>query len=89
MTLPRKDKERNKLAADVARGIIFGIRVWHIAEVVILGGVVVDVDDGVGKGLGIDGCADGGTVPIGEWLGGGFLLRSRDGGDLNGGCCGG
>ncbi len=50
---------------------------------------VVDVDDGVGEGLGIDGCTDDGAVPIRDWLGGGFLLRCGDGGDLSGGCCGG
>jgi hypothetical protein len=47
------------------------------------------MNGGVGEGLGIDGYADGSAIPIGDWLGGGFSLRSGDGGDLSGGCCGG
>ncbi len=73
----------------MVRRVILGVGVQHVAKEVVLFGIIIDVKDGVVEGLGINGCMDGGAVPIGNWLGGEFLLRIGDGGDLGGGCCGG
>ncbi len=67
---------------------IFGVGVRELPEEVVLLLVYDFVIVRVLQGHCVDGCVDGGAVSIGDWIGGGFLLRSRDGSDL-GRCCGG
>ncbi len=87
LALPQKDKERNKLGADVVQRIFLGVGVRHVAEVVVSLLVVDFVIAGVLEGRCVDGLTDGGAVSMEYRLGGGFLLRGGNGGDL-GGCCG-